>query len=774
MALNAANVTVALGLTGVQATVGGLARVNGALGGLASRGGALAAALGRTLLGAGAAGLAGLGVLGGLVGKTGLGFLALKEQAQVAFTTMLGSGAKATAFLDELQAFAARTPFEFPDLVAGARRLLALGFTADQVLPTLTIVGDAVAGLGGGAEQIDRVTLALGQMQTRGKVSAEEMNQLAENGIPAWRYLAAAIGVDIPRAMKMAEKGQISAAVGTKAILAGMQRDFGGMMAAQATTWDGLLSTVKDVGRQLAAAFMQPVFDRALKPALGWLANWLQGPGVGAVQGWGARFAGVVDRGVGAFREFREVLGGGLGAGGVGSTLATYALLVRDTIARRVVPALQLLWRTFGGGVDAGRGLRAYVLLATGLIERLGRGFQLGVDGIVTFKQALTGGWSQTAGGNAFTEALGRIGLALRGLGGVFREGGLSATLGTLWSAYLSPALEQAWAGLTRFVAEKAPQVGEQLRRWWEAFNGWALTTALPAVKHELGLLADGIQGWVATDGYPLLKRAAGALWAAFRDAWSGNGQPQLSVDGIGLTNGLDEQVYGPQVRDNFLVRLFSDALNGLNTWMQTTGAEAFKAVLGDLNTWLLAQAPVWLRSWDGLWQAMRDAPGQLNQWLLDRSPAWLRTWGGLGSALGQALLDGLRAILPDWAEEMIGLTRRGAGAGAGQGGQPPDFAVPGPSQGSYLGTDGRLHQYAPGAAGGYQIPGATGTGYQETTVTTTNTNHNTFNIYGVAPAEVAQQIYSALAPMLETGGASGGAGGGGQGLGGGAGGGLR
>jgi tape measure domain-containing protein len=182
------------------------------------------------------------------------------EQTNIAFNTMLGSAEKAKAFLGDLQDFAAATPFELPQLVDGSRRLLAMGFAAEEVKPMLTAVGDAVAGLGGGGEMIQRVTLALGQMKAKGKVSAEEMRQLAEAGIPAWQFLADKIGKSIPEAMKMAEQGTIKAADAIPALIAGMNDKFGGMMEAQSKTFMGQLSTLKDqlgfVMRDIGTALM--------------------------------------------------------------------------------------------------------------------------------------------------------------------------------------------------------------------------------------------------------------------------------------------------------------------------------------------------------------------------------------------------------------------------------------------------------------------------------------------------------------------------------------
>ncbi len=234
---------------------GELNKVKGALSGLGDvLGGALKF---------GAAGALGLGAVGVAVGAVGFQFNAMKEQAQIAFETMLGSGEKATAFLNDLQQFAAKTPFEFPDLVSASQKLLAMGFTAEEVVPTLTAIGDAVAGLGGGPAQIDQVTRALGQMKAKGKASAEEMLQLTEAGIPAWQFLADAIGTDVAGAMDKVSKGAVNADTVIGAVTKGMTKKFGGMMEAQSQTFDGMLSTLKDNATQAAGLISQPFFELA-------------------------------------------------------------------------------------------------------------------------------------------------------------------------------------------------------------------------------------------------------------------------------------------------------------------------------------------------------------------------------------------------------------------------------------------------------------------------------------------------------------------------------
>ena len=176
------------------------------------------------------------------------------EQSKIAFTTMLGSGEAAGKMLDDLKTFADKTPFEFQDIQAAAKRLMAMGTAAEDVIPTLRAVGDAAAGLGGGKATIDGITLALGQMGAKGKITTQELNQLTERGIPAMRYLAEAAGKSTGEMAKLVENGLVPANTGVKVLLESMQRDFGGLMAKQADTASGKLSTMKDSMASLGTA----------------------------------------------------------------------------------------------------------------------------------------------------------------------------------------------------------------------------------------------------------------------------------------------------------------------------------------------------------------------------------------------------------------------------------------------------------------------------------------------------------------------------------------
>lgn len=185
--------------------------------------------------------------------EEGVKFNAFLETSKIAFEGVLGSGEKVEAFIGRLQTFAAKTPFQFEDLVSDTQLMNAFGFSVDEVIPKLTAWGNAVAASGNiSKERIEGVVLAMGQMRTKGKVSAEEMNQLLERGIPAWELLAKAIGKSVAQTQKLAEQGKLKGRESVDAITAMMEVDsrYKGMMDRLSGTLTGRLSNLQDLRQQ--------------------------------------------------------------------------------------------------------------------------------------------------------------------------------------------------------------------------------------------------------------------------------------------------------------------------------------------------------------------------------------------------------------------------------------------------------------------------------------------------------------------------------------------
>ena len=219
--------------------------------------------------------LAGATALGGLAtaGLTaGLKTAAGMETAKIAFSTMLGSGKQAEAFLTKLGAFAAKTPFEFPELQTAAQSLISVGIGADKVIPIMTSLGNATAGMGTGAEGVKRATVALQQMTAAQRISAEDLNQLRDAGIPVYELLAKATGKSTVAVAELAAKGKLGKQELDQLMAAlasgkGLER-FAGMMDAQSQSLTGLSATLKDTFNNTMAKAIEPAIP-LLKDGLG-------------------------------------------------------------------------------------------------------------------------------------------------------------------------------------------------------------------------------------------------------------------------------------------------------------------------------------------------------------------------------------------------------------------------------------------------------------------------------------------------------------------------
>jgi hypothetical protein len=106
----------------------------------------------------------------------------------------VGKAASQAEFMVEsIQRFANLTPFRFPELVEAARKMQAFGFETREILPNMQAIGDAVAALGGEDDKIRRITYALGQMRSAGRVYQNDMMQLANAGIAGYDILSRAL-----------------------------------------------------------------------------------------------------------------------------------------------------------------------------------------------------------------------------------------------------------------------------------------------------------------------------------------------------------------------------------------------------------------------------------------------------------------------------------------------------------------------------------------------------------------------------------------------------
>lgn len=215
--------------------------------------------------------------------RMSLSSMAAKEFVQSGAAPDMAAGLQmATKRAQELESWirkiAIESPFGREDVADAFRMAMAYGFTSEQAqrLTQATIDFSTATGQGGAVMQ--RVSLALGQIQARGKLSAQELNQLSEAGVNARQILADAFGVSTSAIMEMIEKGLVPASVAVEAVTKDIETNFGGAASRSTESLSGLLNSIEDLKGETLENLFGPSFESAFVPALSRVVELLRDP----------------------------------------------------------------------------------------------------------------------------------------------------------------------------------------------------------------------------------------------------------------------------------------------------------------------------------------------------------------------------------------------------------------------------------------------------------------------------------------------------------------
>jgi len=250
----AARATVALHQKTVALAKSGLGQI-GAGAGKAFRGVVLAAGLATTAFGTSA-------LAAGQFLDTAKAF----ESYRIQLETLEGSSAKGQKAMAWIEKFAVDTPLELDQVVESYRNLKTFGL--DPTNGTLQALTDTMAASGKGTEQLDGLTLALGQAWTKQKLQGEEALQLLERGVPVWDILSKKYKKSAGDLQDMASKGKLGRDA-IQFIIDEMGRMNAGASAKMARTWDGMMGKLSDSWLQ----FKLKVMDAGL---FDWMKDKLQ------------------------------------------------------------------------------------------------------------------------------------------------------------------------------------------------------------------------------------------------------------------------------------------------------------------------------------------------------------------------------------------------------------------------------------------------------------------------------------------------------------------
>lgn len=144
-------------------------------------------------------------------------------------TAVMGSSAKAAAEMERLREVAKLPGLGYAEAIRMSTSLQASGMSARMARDAMMAFGNALATVGKGKTELDGVGLALSQIMAKGKVSAEEINQIAER-VPQIRVaMQAAFGTantEMIQSMGLTSKEFIAGITGE---LGKMERVTGGL-----------------------------------------------------------------------------------------------------------------------------------------------------------------------------------------------------------------------------------------------------------------------------------------------------------------------------------------------------------------------------------------------------------------------------------------------------------------------------------------------------------------------------------------------------------------
>jgi hypothetical protein len=201
--------------------------------------------------------LGGAAILGGL--KAGFSAVvggaidmnAELERSTMQFTTLMGDSGKAEAHVKSLFDFAKKTPFETGPIIKASRMMQTFGGDALNTMDNLTLLGDAAAATGA---PIDDLGFWVGRMYASlkgGQPFGESAMRLQELAV-----LTPAARAEMEALQKAGKSGEE-----VFAVFQGRLGEFSGAMVAQASSWDGLTSSISDAVNIMMADALKPLFD---------------------------------------------------------------------------------------------------------------------------------------------------------------------------------------------------------------------------------------------------------------------------------------------------------------------------------------------------------------------------------------------------------------------------------------------------------------------------------------------------------------------------------
>ena len=194
------------------------------------------------------------------VGLVSVKYNANIEQLQTSFTTMTGSAEKAADVVERLRVMGAQTPFELPQLASVTQLLMQYGFTADDAIDKMSMLGDIAQG---NADAMVSIATGYAQMRSAGKVNLQDIKQMINGGFNPLQEISERTGESMDSLYARVSNGTMSIDEITESMMYATSEGgkFYKSMEQQSQTLNGQISTIKDNLSSLGGAVFQPISD---------------------------------------------------------------------------------------------------------------------------------------------------------------------------------------------------------------------------------------------------------------------------------------------------------------------------------------------------------------------------------------------------------------------------------------------------------------------------------------------------------------------------------
>lgn len=191
--------------------------------------------------------------------KAGIAGNAQFETYNTQFGVLLGSSEAAKQRLAELAEFGAKTPFELPQVVEADKILQGFGLHSEEAAKKFgfsgteirTIAGDVASGTGADFSEMANL---IGKFSSG--ATGEAISRFQQMGITTRDELK-------NMGLEFSKSGELLSPLpqATEVVLALMKKKYGGMMDAQSSTFEGMVSNLQDWVGQSIREVSQPIFE---------------------------------------------------------------------------------------------------------------------------------------------------------------------------------------------------------------------------------------------------------------------------------------------------------------------------------------------------------------------------------------------------------------------------------------------------------------------------------------------------------------------------------